>query len=257
MALRGGEADAAGFTLVRLVSGAATLAVISYFAGRKNTNIKRGNWVSAFFLFAYAICFSFAYLGLTAGTGALILFGCVQFTMIFWGLIAGERPGTIEWTGLIIAFIGLVYLVLPGLAAPPLFSALLMASAGAAWGIYTLRGKKSSDALGDTAGNFIRSVPMMMLAAIPFLSQINLSSRGILLAVLSGSAASGVGYTIWYSVLKHHTSTRAAVLQLAVPVITAAAGVLLLSETASMRLFTASVLVLGGIGLTIFWRRRP
>ena len=256
MALSGREADAVGFTLVRLISGATVLAGISYFAGKKDLSIKRGNWISAFFLFAYAICFSFAYLGLTAGTGALILFGWVQFTMIFWGLFRGERPGAIEWAGIIIALGGLVYLVLPGLTAPPLSSALLMAAAGAAWGIYTLRGRKSTDALGDTAGNFIRSVPMIALAAIPFFSQINLSPRGFLLAILSGAVASGVGYTIWYSVLKHHTSTRAAVLQLAVPVITAVAGVLFLDEAASFRIWIAASLILGGILLVVLLQRR-
>ena len=186
----------------------------------------------------------------------MILFGWVQFTMIFWGLFRGERPGAIEWAGIIIALGGLVYLVLPGLAAPPLSSALLMAAAGAAWGIYTLRGRKSTDALGDTAGNFIRSVPMIALAAIPFFSQINLSPRGFLLAILSGAVASGVGYTIWYSVLKHHTSTRAAVLQLAVPVITAVAGVLFLDEAASFRIWIAASLILGGILLVVLLQRR-
>lgn len=251
MALRGGEADAAGFTLVRLVSGAVTLAAISYIVGSNGVNLKRGNWTSAFFLFAYAICFSFAYLGLTAGTGALILFGAVQFTMIAAGLVHGERPGLIEWAGLLTALGGLVYLVLPGLASPPLFSSILMAVAGIAWGFYTLRGKGSPDPLADTTGNFVRSVPMIVLACIPFLPQINLSNRGIFLAILSGAIASGVGYTAWYAALKHLSSTRAAVLQLAVPVIAAVGGVFFLAEAPTIRLLIAAALILGGIGLTI------
>ena len=255
LALRGEEADAAGFTAVRLVSGAVMLIVISYFFSKKKGTLSSGSWSSAFFLFAYAICFSFAYLGLTAGTGALILFGAVQMTMIAVAIIKGERPPALEWLGLAVAIGGLVYLVFPGLASPPLYSSLLMAAAGAAWGFYTLRGKGSGDPLANTTGNFIRSVPMIAVAAIPFLSKIHLSDRGILLAVLSGAVTSGVGYTVWYAALKFHTSTRAAVLQLAVPVIAAAAGVLLLDEVATARLAIAAALILGGIGLTILGKR--
>jgi drug/metabolite transporter (DMT)-like permease len=253
LALRGGEGDAAGFTAVRLVSGAVMLIVISYVLGNGNT--KRGSWPSAFFLFAYAICFSFAYLGVTAGTGALILFGSVQMTMLAVAIFKGERPPALEWLGLAVAVGGLVYLVFPGLASPPLNSSLLMAAAGASWGFYTLRGRSSGDALADTTGNFVRSVPMVAIAAIPYLSKIQLSNRGVVLAVLSGAVTSGVGYTVWYAALKFHTSTRAAVLQLAVPVIAAAAGVLLLDESATVRLVIAAALILGGISLAIFGRK--
>ena len=256
MALRGEEADAAGFTLVRLISGALTLVVISYFIGKEKGFSGRGNWISAFFLFAYAICFSFAYLGLTAGTGALILFGSVQLTMIAVTIFRGERPHLLEWTGLLVAVGGLVYLVFPGLAAPPLWSSVFMAGAGAAWGFYTLRGRGSSAPLADTTGNFIRTVPMIVIAALPSLSKIHLSRNGILLAVLSGAVASGIGYTVWYAALKHHTATRAAVLQLAVPLIAATGGILFLAESATQRLGIAAVLILGGIALTIFGRKR-
>jgi len=256
MALRGGEADAAGFTVVRLASGAVALIVISYFFRKgKSANATRGNWVSAFFLFAYAISFSFAYIGLTAAAGALILFSAVQFTMIAVALSRGERPHRLEWLGLLIAVSGLVYLVFPGLSSPPLFASILMVAAGMAWGFYTLRGKGSSDPLGDTAGNFVRAVPMIVIAAVPFFPRINLSTRGIVLAVLSGAIASGVGYTVWYAALKHHTATRAAVLQLSVPVIAAFGGVLLLAEAATTRLLIASALILGGIGMVILGRR--
>jgi len=256
MALRGGEADAAGFTLVRLASGALTLLVISYFLGQQKNNKGRGNWFSAFFLFAYAICFSFAYLGLTAGTGALILFGAVQLTMIAYAIIRGERPHILEWIGLAAAVSGLVYLVLPGLAAPPLTNSLLMAAAGAAWAFYTLRGRGSTAPLADTTGNFIRSVPMIAIAAVPFYRSINLSSTGFELAALSGAVASGVGYTIWYAALKFHTATRAAALQLSVPVIAAGLGIALLAESATTRLAIASTLILGGILIVIIARRR-
>lgn len=256
MALGTGETDAASFTTIRLISGAVTLALLASLFGKTRNHAKAGNWTSAFFLFAYAICFSFAYLGLTTATGALLLFGSVQVTMIGVSLFKGERPGTLEWLGLIVAFFGLVYLVFPGLSSPPLLNSFLMAAAGIAWGFYTLRGKGSDDPLGDTTGNFVRSVPLVLLSVIPFLSQIQLSNRGIILAVLSGSVASGIGYTVWYAALKYHTSTRAAVLQLAVPVIAAIGGALFLSEAADLRLAVASALILGGIGLTIAGRTK-
>lgn len=272
LALRGEEADAVGFTAVRLVSGAVMLIVVGYLCGSPRVSkgltsdtsvtplltrglVHHGSWPSAFFLFAYSICFSLAYLDLTAGTGALILFGSVQLTMIAVSLIRGERPPALEWLGLVLAAGGLVYLVFPGLASPPLVSSLLMAAAGAAWGFYTLRGKGSGDPLANTTGNFIRSVPMIAIAAAPFLSKIHLSYRGIVLAVLSGAVTSGIGYTVWYAALKFHTATRAAVLQLAVPVIAAVAGVLFLAEAASFRLILAGTVILSGIGMTIFGKR--
>jgi drug/metabolite transporter (DMT)-like permease len=253
MALGGEAIDAASFTAVRLASGALTLLLIAAATGKRTTG---GHWASAFFLFAYAICFSLAYLGLTAGTGALILFGAVQMTMIAASVAQGTRLKAAEVAGIVIALAGLVYLVLPGLSAPPLISSLLMAAAGAAWGLYTLRGKASGDPLADTAGNFVRSLPFVAAAMVPFWGGYYLSARGVVLAVLSGALASGVGYSIWYAALKHHTATRAAVLQLSVPVLAAGGGTLLLSEAASMRLAIAAGLILGGILLVIFARRR-
>ncbi len=255
LALRGEEIDAASFTGVRLASGAITLIVISYFIGKQNKQKLSGSWPSALFLFAYAICFSLAYLNLTAGTGALILFGSVQMTMIAVTLFRGERPRLLEWVGLITAVGGLVYLVFPGLASPPLTSSLLMAIAGASWGFYTLRGKLSGDPLANTTGNFVRTLPFAVIAVLVFIPNLHLSTRGIILAVFSGSIASGIGYTVWYAALKHHTATRAAVLQLAVPIITACIGVLFLAEIATPRLLIAAAFILGGIGLTIFGRK--
>ena len=270
LALRGDEADAAGFTAVRLISGAITLIAISLLLpellqrsarkqGRNTQHLrfaKGGSWLSAFWLAAYAICFSFAYLNLTAGTGALILFGSVQLTMILISLGKGERPTGLEWLGLLIALGGLVYLVLPGLAAPPLNSSLLMAAAGASWGFYTLRGKGSSDPLSDTTGNFVKTLPFVIALVVIFYLNIHLTSRGIFLAVLSGAVASGIGYTVWYAALKHHTATRAAILQLAVPIIAAAGGVLFMAEEFTTRLLIAGALVLGGIGMTIAGRKK-
>ncbi len=279
LALRGEEIDPASFTGVRLASGAITLIVISYLVtrgrnlsgsegavrgqypagtlptGRVSAFMITGRWPSAVFLFTYAICFSLAYLNLTAGTGALILFGAVQLTMIVVSLFRGERPKVLEWLGLMVAVGGLVYLVFPGLASPPLMSSLLMAAAGASWGLYTLRGRSSGDPLANTTGNFVRTLPFAAVAVLIFIPNLQLSSRGIILAALSGAIASGIGYTVWYAALKHHTPTRAAVLQLGVPVIAAVLGVLLLGEITTPRLFIAAGLILGGIGLTIFGHR--
>ncbi len=265
LALRGEEIDAASFTGVRLGAGALTLVLISYFLGRRKdlTYVRAtdtrasysGSWPSAFFLFAYAICFSLAYLDLTAGTGALILFGSVQLTMIAVSLVRGERPTLLEWLGLLLAVGGLVYLVFPGLTSPPLVSSLLMAAAGASWGFYTLRGKSSGDPLANTTGNFVRTLPFAVIAVLILIPNLHLSNRGIILAVLSGAVTSGVGYTVWYAALKHHTATRAAVLQLAVPVFTAGIGVLFLAEIATPRLLIAAAFILGGIALTIFGKK--
>ncbi|HQU91106.1 MAG TPA: DMT family transporter [Pyrinomonadaceae bacterium] len=256
MALATGEIDPASFTAIRLVSGTVTLVIILLVSRKIQTLASKGSWVSAFFLFAYAIAFSFAYLGLTAGTGALILFGSVQLTMFGVSLFRGERPGALEWVGLLVAFSGLVYLVLPGLAAPPPGSAALMVSAGIAWGFYTLRGKGSGDPLADTAGNFLRSVPIVLVTALMFFSSSLLSMRGAVLAAASGAIASGIGYSIWYAALKYHTPARAGILQLSVPIIASVGGVLLLAETTSIRLSIASAMVLGGIGLTLIRGRK-
>lgn len=255
LALKSDEIDAPSFTAIRLVSGTITLFVIFSFFGKKDPETKQGNWLSAFWLFLYAICFSFAYLKLTTATGALILFGAVQLTMIIFALLKGERPQILEWLGLIFAFGGLVYLVFPGLESPPIVYAFLMVSAGIAWGFYTLRGKGSTNPLAETTGNFLRSVPLILLVILPFISQINLSQKGIILAVLSGAIASGIGYAVWYSALKFHTATRAAILQLSVPAIAALGGVIFLNETISIQLILASSLILGGIGLAIFGKK--
>ncbi|HEX8251255.1 MAG TPA: DMT family transporter [Pyrinomonadaceae bacterium] len=249
--------DAASFTTIRLVSGASVLVLINSFLGKKEARAKSGNWLSAFFLFAYAICFSLAYINLTTATGALILFGAVQLTMIGAALAKGERPQILEWLGLFFAFAGLVYLVFPGLSAPPFLSCALMAAAGVAWGFYTLRGRGSRNPLAETTGNFLRSVPMMLLVALPLIYRIHLSPKGIIFAVLSGAMASGIGYSVWYAALKYHTATRAAILQLSVPALAAAGGVIFLAEIISARLLLASGLILGGIALAIFGKAKP
>lgn len=254
LALKADESDAASFTAIRLLSGALTLVLIFSAFGKKDAAAKKGNWLSAFFLFAYAICFSFAYAALTTAAGALILFGSVQATMMFAALFKGERPRPLEWLGLFTALGGLIYLVFPGLAAPPLAHSILMCSAGIAWGFYTLRGRGSANPLADTTGNFIRAAPLSIIAALPFLAQFHLSSKGFVLAILSGAIASGLGYSVWYAALRFHTAARAAILQLSVPVLAAAGGVIFLKEEIVLRLVLASALILGGICLAIFGR---
>ena len=220
-----------------------------------------GNWVSALALFAYAATFSFAYNTLSAGTGALLLFGAVQATMILWGFRKGERLRAIQVIGLLIAVIGLVVLVFPGLSAPPLIGSMLMLGAGVAWGVYSLRGKvkgqsgSDRDAIAATAGNFLRAVPFAALVSVLMLPKMHLDSLGITYAVISGAITSGLGYVIWYAALPDLKAASAATVQLSVPVIAATGGILLLGEPITLRYAIASIAVLGGIFLVIIERR--
>jgi drug/metabolite transporter (DMT)-like permease len=250
MALGAHAVDAASFTAVRLASGAVTLAVLTLFL-RNSHALTAGSWLSGFELFLYAVAFSFAYLSLSAGTGSLILFGSVQATMIISGLRSGERPHMLQWAGLAIALAGLIYLVFPGITAPSLGGSLLMALAGIAWGLYSLRGRGVKDPVSRTTGNFIRAVPFALLVWASGVPGLHAEPRGILLAVMSGALASGFGYVIWYSALRGLSSTRAATVQLSVPVLAAFGGVIYLAEVVSLRLVIASVLILGGVALTV------
>lgn len=254
LALGDGSIDAASFTTLRLVCGAFTLLIIVTFSHGRSWSAARVTWGSAAMLFAYAVAFSFAYVSLTAATGALILFGAVQVTMIFAALRNGERPGVLEWVGLVVAVAGLIYLVLPGLEAPPLLGSALMAIAGVAWGLYSLHGRGAIDPLAETTGNFIRAVPFALVISTLALTHLHITARGLVLAALSGSVASGLGYVIWYLALRGLSATRAATVQLSVPVLAAIGGVVFLAESLTLRLTLASVLVLGGIGLAIAGR---
>jgi drug/metabolite transporter (DMT)-like permease len=251
LALGEAQIDAASYTSLRLLSGAATLWAIVVLSGRAEVGDSRGRWFSAAMLFLYAIAFSFAYLTLDAGTGALILFGAVQVTMILAGIREGHRPNLPEWLGLVAAFGGLVYLVSPGLSAPAPLGSVLMALAGIAWGVYSLRGRGGGDPVAATAVNFIRAVPFAILVSLAMLPDLEISPRGAVLAVLSGALASGCGYVVWYAALKGLSTTRAAVVQLSVPVLTAVGGVVFLSEDLTFRLVTSSAVILGGVALAI------
>jgi drug/metabolite transporter (DMT)-like permease len=248
--------DAISYTFIRLAAGAVMLLGIAYFQKKNDGQILRGNWISAVFLFLYAITFSLAYLSLSAGTGALILFGSVQVTMILVALRSGERPSLWEWVGLFLALGGLIYLVLPGLTSPPLLASALMAVAGLSWGFYTIRGRGSPNPLAITAGNFMYAVPMILLIRVVSITNIHISATGALIAAISGALASGVGYVIWYAALRGLTTTRAATVQLSVPVIAAWGGVVFLSEHVTIRLVIAGILILGGIALTLASRSK-
>jgi drug/metabolite transporter (DMT)-like permease len=214
-----------------------------------------GNWISALALFAYAVAFSFAYVDLAAGTGALLLFGAVQATMILWGFRKGERLHAIQIAGLVVAVAGLVVLVFPGLSAPPLIGSILMLSAGVAWGVYSLRGKTAGDPIAATSGNFLRAVPFAALVSIVMIRQARLDSLGVVYAFISGAITSGLGYVIWYAALPGLKAASAATVQLSVPVLAATGGILLLGEPITLRYAIASVAVLGGIFLVVIEKR--
>jgi drug/metabolite transporter (DMT)-like permease len=252
--------DAASFSTIRLGSGALALMALTWATRRGPIGLS-GTWGSAAMLFLYAVPFSFAYLSLGAGTGALVLFGAVQSTMLGWALATGERPLVTQWIGLVLALGGLIYLVMPGLSAPPALGCMLMAIAGVAWGIYSLRGRSQADPLAETVGNFARAVPLAVVVTIATRAHANVGAYGLLLAVASGVLSSGLGYVAWYAALSGLTATNAAFVQLLVPVLAGAGGVALLGERITARLVLAAVLILGGVALALTRterrRRRP
>lgn len=252
LALRTTAIDPATFTLIRLICGAATLWLIVRF--RNGRNVHAGNWTAAFSLFAYAGAFSFAYVSLSAGTGALILFGAVQATMILYGLLRGERLTPLQTGGLALAIGGLLALLLPGATAPHLGGAALMTAAGIAWGAYSLLGRGNTQPIETTSGNFLRASVFGGLLSLACIGVFEWDPRGAALAALSGAVASGLGYAIWYTVLPALRATQAATVQLSVPAIAALGGVLLLDERLSMRLVLCSAAILGGIALVLHAR---
>lgn len=252
LALRETGIDAVSFTTVRLASGALVLWLLVRL--RDGRQPAAGNWLSALALFVYAAGFSFAYLSLPAATGALLLFGAVQATMIGYGLWRGERFGLRQGIGLVLALGGLVGLLLPGLTAPPLGGALLMLTAGIAWGIYSLRGKGSGDPTRATAGNFLRAVPFALALSAVSYPLARFDAGGVLYALVSGALTSGLGYALWYAVVPRLKATSAATVQLSVPVLATLGAVIWLGEAVSARLLIASLAVLGGIALVILGR---
>ena len=254
LALGAGHIDAASFASVRVISGAIALAAIVFY--RSNGRIERdANWRSALALFVYMVFFSFAYLSLGAGTGALILFAAVQLTMFIVALRSGEKFSPLSWLGLFLAIGGLVYLVSPGVTAPEPVGAVLMTIAGIAWGVYSLLGRQVADPSRATAWNFLLSVPLVMITSLLFMQQFHATTTGVALAVISGVVASGIGYVIWYAALRGLATTSAATVQLSVPIIAAIGGVLLLAEGVTLRLGIASAATLGGVAIVLLQRR--
>lgn len=253
IALKDTGIDPASFTTIRLVSGAVILWLIVTM--RRNTKGDKGNWLSALALFIYAAGFSFAYVNLSASTGALLLFGAVQLSMIGLGLWSGERLQSMQLVGLLLALAGLVGLLSPGLSAPPLSGSLLMLIAGVAWGVYSLRGKGAGDPMKVTAGNFLRAVPFAAVLSLLMQDDVSMDIAGFWYAILSGAVASGIGYAIWYAALPMLRVSTAATVQLIVPVLTALGGIAFLGESMTLRLALASLAILGGIGLVILKKK--
>ena len=241
--------DAASFTSIRLVSGALVLWLLTITSRDERSG--QGNWPSAVALFAYAAAFSFAYLSLSAATGALLLFAAVQATMIGYGMARGERLSRTQLAGLVLALAGVAWLLLPGLAAPPLAGSLLMMGAGAAWGVYSLRGRGGGAPLKVTAGNFLRATPISLVLCLVTVGHQSLDLTGSLYAIASGALTSGVGYAIWYTALPALKATHAATIQLSVPALAAVGGIIFLGEAITLRLALASIAILGGITLVI------
>lgn len=254
LALKNTSIDAATFTTIRLVSGAMVLWLLT--SVRRDERVGSGNWLSALALFAYAAGFSFAYLTLSAATGAPLLFGAVQATMISYGIWKGERLHKLQLVGLALAFTGLVGLMLPGISAPPLVGSILMLGAGVAWGVYSLRGRTGGAPIKVTTGNFLRAAPIVIVLCVLSLDQVSLDSAGMLYAVCSGVFASGIGYAIWYTALPALKATHAATVQLSVPVLAALGGIVFLDEPITLRLVLASLAILGGIALVIVESQR-
>jgi len=259
LALYEGLMDAGSFTAVRLMSGALMLGLI--FSLRKQQQQQHnlqssGSWLASLLLFIYAITFSYAYIALDIATGALILFAAGQMTLILAALFLGSRLSLLEWLGLLLAFSGFIYLMLPSATTPSWGGFVLMSISGVAWGFYTLMGKGSIQPLADTTSNFMRSIPMVILLMLFSFEYTHLNAQGLLYAVLSGAIASGVGYTIWYMALEKLQTIHAAVVQLLVPVLAALGGMMLLSEPITIQFIISSMIILSGILLVILQRNK-
>jgi drug/metabolite transporter (DMT)-like permease len=254
LALGAKTIDAPSFTVIRLLSGTLVLWTLLKISNNKNRLSSKGSWFSSIFLFLYAITFSFAFITLDTGTGALILFGSVQTTMIILSLVSGNRLHLSEWLGVSISLAGFVYLVTPGVTTPSFIGLLLMIVAGISWGVYTLKGRDSDNPLADTTYNFLRTTPMVLVLAVITIHNAQYSLVGIGLAILSGAIASGIGYTIWYTALGGISATQAAVVQLSVPVIAALGGVVFVSDAITLRLTLSALMILGGILLVVLGR---
>ena len=256
LALQDGSIDPVSFTTIRIVSGTMALLLLAGMNEQSKKGAKsKGSWYSAFALFSYAIAFSVAYVSLSAGTGALVLFGAVQITMLAAAFRRGERMQLMRWLGFAVAVIGLVYLMMPGLTAPDPIGAGLMLVSGVAWGFYSIAGKGVLAPIAMTSGNFLRAAPMALAASVIALAQIHIETSGAVLALASGVVTSGFGYVLWYRTLPLLTTTQASIVQLLVPALAAVGGVVFIAEEVTLRLLVASALILGGVALSVL--RKP
>ena len=261
-ALLGGSIDAASFTLLRLLSGAVMLWLIILLRNIPHRAVSPSmteRLTSGFVLFAYAAAFSYAYARVSAGAGALVLFAAVQTVMIGYGFFRGERFNGLQWLGLMLAYAGLLALMLPsalGASAdsPSLFAYLIMLVSGAAWGVYSLLGRKAGDPRVVSAHNFLYALPFAALLSVLMLAvePPQLGAEGVMYAVLSGAGASALGYIVWYSALPELKATTAASVQLSVPLMTAFGGILLLSEPFTLHFLIVSSAIIGGLAMVIF-----
>lgn len=251
LALKSTAIDPATFTLARLASGAVVLWLITSLRMREGSPRHGGNWPSAIALFVYAATLSFSYSAMTAATGALLLFGAVQITMIGRAMVGGENMGPWQWLGVVLAFVGLTILLLPGLATPPAAASALMICSGIAWGVYSIRGKGAVNPTLVTAGNFLRTVPFALVLSALTWSQFSADAAGLTFALASGAITSGLGYAIWYAVLPALKGTSAATIQLSVPAIAALGATMFLGESISARFVVATAATIGGIALTV------
>ncbi|MFT4712971.1 MAG: drug/metabolite transporter (DMT)-like permease [Candidatus Azotimanducaceae bacterium] len=250
MSLGANLIDAASFSSIRLISGTAGLLFIIVVRDRA-LKLTQPRPPTILALAIYMVCFSFAYHSLSAGSGALLLFGFVQLTMLGTAIYRGERLSPFGWTGLAIAFSGLVYLMLPGVEAPSPIYSVFMAVAGLAWGIYSILGADGSDATTSTATNFLYATPLALLVSVVQIDVMIITWQGVLLSIASGAITSGVGYAIWYTALKHIKAISAAIIQLSVPALATFGGVLFLAEALTFRIILATVLTIGGISLVL------
>ncbi|MEO0449368.1 MAG: DMT family transporter [Pseudomonadota bacterium] len=244
------DIGAGTFAIIRLISGALVLVAICRLQSRPLS----GSWSGGLMLLIYAGFFSYAYLALAAGMGAIILFAMVQITMLGWGLARGEVLSALQWSGFVIAVIALIWLVSPGLEAPPFWAAAMMAIAGMGWGAYSLIGRSVTDATAATAGNFVRASVLALPclgAALALFPEPRPPMDGVVIAIASGAITSGLGYVIWYQALKGLTATRAGIAQLSVPAIAAIGGVVFLSEPVTLRFTLATMAILSGVALAV------
>ncbi|WP_462171903.1 DMT family transporter [Pseudoalteromonas xiamenensis] len=258
LALQGSEIDAASFTVIRLFSGSVMLVFLVAFMKSQKHEVKEKSglkqWLPPLMLFTYATSFSYAYLSLETGIGALILFAFVQLGMLGLSIYYGERLAKTEWIGIAFAFGGLTYLLLPGASSPSIFGTTLMAISGLAWAVYTYVGKGVQNPLRQTSFNFVYTLPFVIGLAVAAFGTLSVTSQGAIYAILSGAVTSGLGYAIWYAALRNLSSSVAASLQLLVPILAALGGVLFAEEVLTLRLVVAGLMILGGIGLVIFGR---